>query len=263
MSNPPPQRERTPIIPQPQKRQVAVPGAAKQQRRGGLLLLGLVLVAGAGFGFWFTLQSIDQRADYLVTARTIERWEVARAAHFDVVEANVGTASAMTVDQAGNVLGKWATGRIPAGTLVTEGLFESPPLSSDSDKDRVLIEVQLPPEDAAFDSLATGDKVALVGVQPSELEGQTSDVGLIGVLSLEFVQGDGTIIYLVSPEEALQIEQTVQRYMASSDRRIWKLGFDLRAEDLSGVLGELNNAVAAPGDLFDELGSSPEPVEEP
>ena len=99
MTNPPPQRERARTVSQAQRRQVALPGAQQGQRRGGLLLLGLLLVFGAGFGFWFVLQSIDQRAEYLIAARTIERWEVARAQDFTLVEANVGTASALTVDQ--------------------------------------------------------------------------------------------------------------------------------------------------------------------
>ena len=99
MTNPPPQRERARTVPQAQRRQVALPGAQQGQRRGGLLLLGLLLVFGAGFGFWFVLQSIDERAEYLIAARTIERWEVVRAQDFTLVEANVGTASALTVDQ--------------------------------------------------------------------------------------------------------------------------------------------------------------------
>ena len=54
-----------------------------------MLLLGLLLVVASGGGFWYVLQSFDDRQEYLVSARTIERWEIATAADFTVVEANV------------------------------------------------------------------------------------------------------------------------------------------------------------------------------
>ena len=265
MTNPPPQRERAPAAAPTQRRQVALPGAQQRQRRSGLLLLGLVLVFGAGFGFWFVLQSVDQRAEYLVAARTIERWEVAGAADFTVVEANVGDASALTVDQSGRVLGKWATGRIPAGTLVTEGLFETPPLSAESEADRVLIQVRLPAGEAPFGSLSTGDTVALLGREPSGLDGQPGDLSLIDVLRLEFVQGDD-IFYVVTPEEALHIKNAVDRFTQSADRTILKLGHNLSTAEISDALAK--QAASVPPALADataeagELGSGAVPVED-
>ena len=265
MTNPPPQRERAPVAPQAQRRQVALPGAQQKQRRGGLLLLGLVLVFGAGFGFWFVLQSIDQRAEYLMTARTIQRWEVAGASDFTVVEAYVGDASALTVDQSGRVLGKWATGRIPAGTLVTEGLFETPPLSAESEADRVLIQVRLPSSEAPFGSLNTGDTVALLGREALGPDGQSGTLGLIGVLRLEFVQGDD-IFYVVTPDEALDIKSSVDRFTAAADRTILKLGHNLNAAEIADALQQ--HAASVPPALTDataevgESGSGAEPVED-
>ena len=262
MTNPPPQRESAPAGPRAQRRQVALPGSQQKQRRSGLLLLGLLLVFGAGFGFWFVLQSIDQRAEYLIAARTIERWEVAQAQDFTLVEANVGTASALTVDELGAVLDKWATGRIPAGTLVTEGLFETPPLSGEDEADKVLIQVRLPSGEAPFGSLNTGDTVALLGRESADVEGQIVALDLIGVLQLEFVQGDD-IYYVVTPEEALEIKSTVDRYTTAADRTMLKLGFGLTIEDLVDALGKQTASVSpATTDTSIETGSGPEPVED-
>ena len=262
MTNPPPQRERARTVSQAQPRQVALPGAQQGQRRGGLLLLGLLLVFGAGFGFWFVLQSIDQRGEYLIAARTIERREVARAQDFIVVEANVGTASALTVDQLGAVLGKWATGRIPEGTIVTEGLFETPPLSGDDEADKVLIQVRLPAGEAPFGSLNSGDTVALLGRESADVEGQAGALGLIGVLELEFVQGDD-IYYVVTLEEALTIKSSVDRYTAAADRTMLKLGFNLTIDDLVDALDKQAASVPPTNpDTSIETGSGPEPVED-
>ena len=200
-----------------------------------MLLLGLVLVFGAGFGFWFVLQSVDQRAEYLMAARTIERWEVAGAADFVAVEANVGEASALTADRRGSVVGKWATGRIPAGTLITEGLFETPPLSAESESDRVLIQVRLPAAEAPFGTLNTGDTVALLGRESQGLDGESGDLGLIGVLRLEFVQGDD-IFYVVTPDEALDIKGSIDRFNQSADRTILKLGHNLSSAEIADAL---------------------------
>ena len=264
MTNPPPQRERAPAAGRAQRRQVALPGAQQKQRRGGLLLLGLVLVFGAGFGFWFVLQSVDQRAEYLMTARTIGRWEEIRAADLMIVEANVGEASALTVDQSGRVLGRWATGRIPAGTLITEGLFETPPLSAEDEADRVLIQVRLPASEAPFGTLNTGDTVALLG-EKIDPEGQPGALGLIGVLRLEFVQGDD-IFYVVTPDEALDIKKTVDDWTQSADRTILKLGYNLSAEEITDALEKQAASVPpAPTDALaevGELGSGAVPVED-
>ena len=244
---------------------MARPGAQQNQRRGGLLLVGLVLVFGAGFGFWFVLQSIDQRAEYLMAARTIERWEVASAADFAVVEANVGEASALPVDLLDVVVGKWATGRIPAGTIITGGLFETPPLSSESEADKVLIQVRLPASEAPFGTLNTGDTVALLGRESTGVEGQGGALGLIGVLQLEFVSGDD-IYYVVTAEDALKIKSSVDRYTAAADRTILKLGQELTAAEIADALERLAaNVPPAPIDESAEVGepgSGPEPVED-
>ncbi|MCY3616529.1 MAG: hypothetical protein OXG66_02545 [Acidimicrobiaceae bacterium] len=265
MTNPPPQRERAPAAAPAQRRRVAVPGSQQKQRRGGLLVLGLVLVFGAGAGFWFVLQSVDQRTEYLMTARTIQRWEEVRASDFMIVEADVGNASALTVDQSGRVLGKWATGRIPAGTLVTEGLFETPPLSAESEADRVLIQVRLPASEAPFGTLNTGDTVALLGRESQGLDGETGALGLIGVLRLEFVQGDD-IFYVVTPDQALDIKASIDRFNQSADRTILKLGHNLSSAEIADALERQAASVppALSGGIAElgEVGSGAVPVED-
>ena len=260
MTDRPPPSKRAAAVTPGQGRRVTVAGPQPKRRRGGLLVLGLVLVFGAGAGFWFVLQRVDQRSEYLVAARTIERWEVAAAADFTIVEADVGTASALTSDRIGAVAGKWATGRVPAGTLVTDGLFEAPPLSGEDDSDKVLIQVSLPSGDAPFGTLETGDTVALLGRETEGLGGEAGALGLIGVLRLEFVQDDN-IYYVVAPEEALTIKNTIDRYSAASDRTMLKLGFDLAIEDLIAALDAQAASVppAAAGDST-EAGTGAEPV---
>lgn len=259
MTNPPPQRERA--VTPGQRRQVALPGTQQKQRRVGLLVLGLVLVFGAGFGFWFVLQGVDQRDEYLMAARTIERWEVAQATDFAVVEANVGGAAALTVGQAGAVLGKWTTGRIPAGTIITEGMFETPPLSGEDEAGRVLIQVTLPSGEAPFGTLSTGDTVALLGREAPDLDGEEVGLSVIGVLQLDFVQGDD-VYYVVTPEEALAIKDVVDRFSAAADRTMLKLGFDLTIDDLVDALGQPPANV--PPALSDtDTGTGVEPIEDP
>lgn len=235
---------------------------AQQKRRGGLFALGLALVLGAGFGSWFMFRSIDARSEYLMAARTIERWEVARAEHFTVVEANVGPASALGVDQLSTVSGQWATGRIPAGTIITAGLFENPPLSSESEADKVLIQVTVPTADAPFDSLNSGDTVAMLGRESAGPDGEQGALSLIGVLQLEFVQGDN-VYYVVTPDEALQIKSTVDRYARASDRTMLKLGFDLRIEDLMDALDRqaTGGSLTTP-DASTQPGPGAEPIDQ-
>ena len=229
-------------------------------------MLGLVLVFGSGFGFWFVLRIMDQRAEYLAAARDIERWEVAVDSDFIVVEANVGTATALAAERRDAVLGKWATGRIPAGTIIAEGLFAAPPLSGESESDKVLMQVRLPSSAAPFGTLDTGDTVALLGRESSGAGGEPGPFGLIGVLTLEFVKEDD-IFYVVTPEDALTIKGAVDRFTAANDRTILKLGFDLSTENLVNAL-EAQAAIerAARADAraspLTDSGSGPEPAEE-
>ena len=237
-----------------QRRQVTLPGAAKQKQketkqggvRGGLLLLGLLLVVASAGAFWYILRDLDVREEYLVTARTLERWDIAGVGDFTVVEANLGDAAGVPPEFLDVFVGKWATGRIPAGTIVTPGMFQAPPLSNEDEAGKVLIEVSLPAGEAPGGTLNTGDKIALFGAEFSSvegLEGVEPSVGLIGVLELKMVQGD-KLTYVVTPSEAAAIQDIVDRYQAASNRRIWKLGFDLSTQELIDLYGPPNAAPA-------------------
>lgn len=257
MSNVAPTRSPTAAAPRgAQRREVTLPGAAKQKQqggvRGGLLLLGLLLVVASGGTFWYILRELDVREEYLVANRTIERWELAAPADFAVIEANLGAGEGVPPQFLDLLVDRWASGRIPAGTLVTPGMFQQPPLSSDEEADKVHIEVSLPAAEAPGGVLNTGDKIALFGADPTEfesLDGIEPTVGLIGVLELEFVDGD-SITYVVPPGDAKAIQDVVDRYRAASNRRIWKLGFDLSAQDLIDLYGP-RNVLPSADDVFD------------
>ena len=220
------------------------------KRRMGLVLAGVVLIAGAAGGFWYVLQSVDQRQQYVVTARDIARWDRVSAADFIVIDAFVGDAVATIPAQMGAIYGQWATAPIPAGTLITPGLFRPPPLSSEAEARSIVIQVSLPAEEVSYGALETGDTIALLGREPladpalaagaeqgldAGFVAPEPELSLIGVLRLDHVQ-DGNIIYVVEPAEALQIQNLARRYLAATDRQIWRLGIDLTAEDIRRAL---------------------------
>lgn len=249
MSNIPPTGRSAPAIPKPQQREVTIPGASKQKKgnvRGGLLIIGLVLVAASVFGFWFILQNLNQNQPVLVAARNIGRWEIASAADFTVVDANPGEASYLRPNQLGSVIGRWATGTVPAGTMVTPGMFLIPPLSGESEADNVLIELTIPQAEAPFGSLQTGDRIALFGSTPNA--SGVSPIRLIGVLRLDFVQ-NGKLTYIVTPEEAWRYQTMIDEYKSASNRKIWKLGVNVQ----DGTLDTLSTG-AIPFDLGEDLG---------
>lgn len=225
----------------PSRRRVVLP-MATEKRRGGLLLIGLALVVFSVLGFWLVLQSVDARTGYLMAARNIERWETVGPGDFAVVNANVGAASAAAPGQIQDIAGRWATGRIPAGTIVTAGMFETPPLSGAEESGKVMIELTLPAEDAPFDELRAGDTIALLGQDPTAagfggdlVEAQGQPLTLIGVLTLEFVT-DSKIYYVVTPQQAMALKQTVDRYTASANRLIVKLGQDVTADEIAAAM---------------------------
>lgn len=262
MSNPAAPRATTPAASRDsqQRRQVTLPRSTKQKQsggvRGGLLLLGLLLVLASGGAFWYILRELDVREEYLVTVRTIERRDIAGVSDFGVIEANLGDGAGIPPQFLDLVVGRWATGRIPDGTIVTPGMFEEPPLSNDDETNKVLIEVTLPAGEAPGGSLESGDKVALFGAEATDVEFAESPVGLIGVLELDLVQGD-QVSYVVTPTEAKAIQDLVDRYTAASKRRIWKLGYDLSTDDLIDLYGTSQPAPLS-DDLFAGLSDVPE-----
>lgn len=220
-------------------RRVAVPAAASKGKgkevRGGLLLLGLLLIVIAGGGFWFILRELDTRQEYLVTARTVERWDIVGPGDFAVVSANLGPVEGVPPEFVDLLVGKWATGRIPAGTLVAPGMFDTPPLSSEESSGKILMQLTLPAGEAPGGSLAEGDRIALFGAAPAgdTLDGAPAEqqVSLIGVLELPSIEGD-TITYLVTPTEARLLRDIVGRYNVAQNRYMWKIGFGVTVEEL-------------------------------
>lgn len=239
-----------------ERRSVAVPGASKQKDkgdiRGGLLLLGLLLVVISGGAFWYILRGLDEREEYLVAARTLERWDIAGPGDFTVIEANLGDAVGVPPQFAGVLLGQWAVGRIPAGSIVTPGMFAPAPLSGENEAGMILMEVNLPVDEAPGGTLESGDRIALFGVESTagsfEEPFAEPEAGLIGILALDVVEGD-TLTYLVTPADARIISDVVDRFNAASERRIWKLGTDLSREQLVDLYGASGTPPAL-GDPF-------------
>ncbi len=234
---------------QRQVRPVAMPGGT-EKRRYGLVIIGVVLVVGTAFGFWFILASVDERQQYVVSSRDISRWERVSQNDFRTVEANVADASVMTVGQLGAISGQWASGFIPAGTFVTPRMFRPPPLSSAEESRSIAIQVTLPANEVTYGALEVGDTIALIGRETSNdpsqafgtgeglIGGSASPAGnltLMGTLSLDHMEG-GNIVYVVEPARALEIQNLVSRYMRAEDRQIWRLGADLTAEDVKSAL---------------------------
>lgn len=194
-------------------------------------------MAAAGFGFWLLLQSVDSRQPLLAAARTIERWEVVTPADFTTVEAHVGDAAAMSSEQVHQLVGLWSAGRIPQGTLVTPSMFAAPPLSAGDESGQVLVEVPLPAAEAAFGTLESGDRVALIGREAfgTSVVDLAVPRSLIGILVLDLYR-DGNVYYVTEPERAVQIRALIDRYLASEDRSIWKIGTSVTAAEIIAAL---------------------------
>ena len=224
-----------------QARPIFNPGAVRGKRRPSLMLLGVILMAGSGFGFWYTLQSFDERQKYVVTTRTIERWEVLTTADLTTVDAHIGNASALMPTQVSAVLGQWATGRIPQGTLITPGMFAQPPLSNPDEADSIVVEIPLPAGELSHGTIESGDKLALIGRESPEGSDPSAagEWTLITILQIEVVDG-GRFFYVLPPSEALALEHIVNRYLQAPERKLWKLGANLSAEDVQAALDEQN-----------------------
>ncbi len=262
MSNIPTTGRGAPTIPKPQQREITIPGATGQKKsnvRVGLLLIGILLIAGSVFAFWFILQSLDQRQQVLVTARNIERWTIVSASDFTVVQASPGDASYMTVNQLPVLIGRWASGTIPAGSIISFGMFETPPLSGEEEADKVLLQVTIPASEAPFGTINTGDTIALFGSLETDL-GLTA-TSLIGVLRLDLVQGNN-VFYNVSPQEARNIQEIADTFTSTASRKIWKLGTNVQEETLRGLYGDVAIPVPLEFEPLGEEGSGIEPVQD-
>ena len=220
-----------------------MPGG-NEKRRLGLVLVGLVLVVGTAFGFWYVLQSVDERQGYVVASRDVVRWDRVGSSDFAIIEANVGEAVAMTPNEMGPIYGQWATGSIPVGTLITPGMFQVPPMSSESESKSVVISLPLPSGEVAFGALATGDRIALIGREPDDADPLADALGdsvaaapeqpplaLIGILELEDVR-DNQIFYVGDPLGALELLELLERFERAQDSKIWRIGIDVTAEEL-------------------------------
>ena len=129
-----------------------------RRRRPAQIGLGVLLVIICGLVGAFSLAAVDHRTPVLVVTRTIQPGETITAADLGV--AHVAGSGLATISGAASasVIGKVASGRIPAGSPIVPG-----ELNSASPVDQNSVELPMALKAGAFPpDLAVGDQVLLV-----------------------------------------------------------------------------------------------------
>ncbi|WP_432564541.1 SAF domain-containing protein [Kineococcus sp. SYSU DK003] len=132
-----------------------LPGPVRE-RRPALIAFGLVLVVGGALGSALVVHRSGDRVDVLVARHDIAPGELVTAD--DLGTARVAADGAALVPAAAlqNFVGTYATGRIPADTLVNRTMF----LSGDTvPADAAVVGVVLDAQQRPTDPLAAGDVV--------------------------------------------------------------------------------------------------------
>lgn len=166
-------------------RPVPVRVAGTRVKRVPWVALGVILVVAGALMFGLMVQSAGARTTVLVAARDINPGQVIEAADLRVVDVAIdGAASTVAVTQRGQLIGKTATSRIPAGALVSRGQFA---VGSGVAPGRVVVGALLGPGGLPVPNLRVGDEVTLL--EARDTERSTSETAPLG---------DATI-YLVTP----------------------------------------------------------------
>ncbi|WP_337063257.1 SAF domain-containing protein [Kineococcus sp. G2] len=139
--------------PDPGSRRVPAP---TRERRPALLALGLVLVVGGALGSALVVHRSGDRVDVLVARHDIAPGERVDADDLGVARVAADGAAVVPSAALGNFVGTYATGRIPADTLLNRTMF----LAGDAvPADAAVVGLVLAPEQRPTEPLRSGDVV--------------------------------------------------------------------------------------------------------
>ena len=140
--------------------------AETRHRNPTWLIAGVLLVLVSALGGVLLFTSNDDRADVLVAAaelqpgRAVERGDL----RIGSVATGDGVASMAAAD-ASEIIGRFPIGRIPAGTMLTPGMFASEvPLGPDE----MVLGAALDPGEAPLSGLEVGAPVELLSIAPAD-----------------------------------------------------------------------------------------------
>jgi len=194
----------TPVAPAPDRARRGVAGIAGRRRRHAVpsapaarfepgrvaeprrrnptwIVAGVLLVVLSALGGVLLFTSSDDRTGVLVAASDLEPGRAVEAADLRIERVAIdGGVRAVTADDAGELVGRHPTGRIPAGTMLSPAMFDAAiPLGPDE----VVIGASLDPGEAPLSAVDVGDAVELIEVDvaaPGDAAATESSVRTLG-----------------------------------------------------------------------------------
>jgi len=159
--------------------------AGTRVKRVPWVALGVILVVAGALMFGLMVQSAGARKAAVVAARDINPGQVIELGDLRVVDVAIdGAASTVPAADRGQLVGKTATSRIPAGAFVSAGQFAD---GSGVAPGRVVVGALLGPGGLPVPNLWVGDEVTLL--EARDTESSSSGNEPLG----------GASIYLVTP----------------------------------------------------------------
>ncbi len=158
--------------------------AETRHRNPTWLVAGVLLVLVSALGGVLLFTSTDDRADVLVAAADLQPGRPVARGDLRVgrVAADDDVASMSPVDAA-DVIGRFPIGRVPAGTMLTPGMFASEvPLAPDE----MVFGAALDPGEAPLSGLEVGAPVELLAIEPADPATPGVDVAAAAI-------GQGTV----------------------------------------------------------------------
>lgn len=158
--------------------------ATARHRNLAWLLGGILLVLVCALGGVLLVTSSDDRVDAVVAARDLEPGAPVARDDLRVVRVGVDAdVSTVTPVEAGELIGKSPLGRVPAGAVLSAGMFSS---SSPLGDGEVVFGAALDPGEAPLSEVEQGTEVRLLLTAPTKAGDDLADVTAT-------VLGDGTV----------------------------------------------------------------------
>lgn len=180
--------------------------ATARQRNLGWLLGGLLLVLLCALGGLLLLTSTDDREDAVVAATDLEAGEPVSRGDLRVVRVAVGPGiSIVTPQEAADLIGQAPLGRIPAGAVLSAGMFST---SSPLAEGEVVFGAALDPGEAPLSRIELGASVKLVVARKTQAGGPEQSEDQAEPETAQ-VLGDGRV-WAVEPLGTGQIWLTVR-----------------------------------------------------